>query len=82
MHLCELCNACPYNEYCIVDIFRYQALKAYLRRLIFVVCPEHVIIVAYCLDFRAFLFLFWALRNENSKNKPNEFPAICTVSKL
>ncbi len=32
--------------------FRYQALKAYVRGLIFVVCPEHVIIVAYCLDFR------------------------------
>ncbi len=38
-------------------------MKAYFRGLIFVVCPEHVIIqcsrlVAYCLDFRGLVFCF------------------------
>ncbi len=28
--------------------FRYQTLEAYFCGLIFVVCPVHVIIVAYC----------------------------------
>ncbi len=39
--------------------------------LIFVVCPEHVIIVAYYLDFR---WCFRALRNENKTQW--KFPAI------
>ncbi len=53
--------------------FRYQALKVYFRGIIFVVCPEHVIIVAYCprLLFKCtdswLIFHFGALR---SKNKP------------
>ncbi len=34
----------------VVLNFRYQVLKAYFRGLI-IVCPEHVIIVAYSLDF-------------------------------
>ncbi len=33
------------------------SLKAYFRGLIFVVCPEHIIIVAYCLDFCAEFFV-------------------------
>ncbi len=37
--------------------FHYQALNAYFRGLIFVVCLEHVIIVAYCLDFRGLIFI-------------------------
>ncbi len=42
----------------------YQVLKAYFCALIiFVVCPEDVIIVAYCLDFREFIFRFGTLRN-------------------
>ncbi len=54
--------------------FRYQALKAYFRGLI--VCPEHVIIVAYCLDFRGLIFLFLGL----FVTKHNEyFPLSCTV---
>ncbi len=33
-----------------------MALKAYFRGLIFVVCPELVIIVPYYLDFRGLIF--------------------------
>ncbi len=59
--------------------FRYQVLKAYFRGLIFVVCPEHIIVVAYCprllfkcLDFRGEFFV-WRLFV--TKIKPNEiFP--------
>ncbi len=41
-----------YNNSCIAGSFvglnfRYQALNAYFRGLIFIVYPEHVIIVAY-----------------------------------
>ncbi len=56
----------------VVLNFRYQALKAYFRGLIFVVCPEHVIIVAYYnyLDFRGLIFRFEALHNENNENFP------------
>ncbi len=51
-------------------------IKAYFRGLIFVVCPEHVIIVAYCLqllfqcsDFHGLIFHFGALRNENKTQR-------------
>ncbi len=40
--------------------FRYQAMKAYFRGLIFVLCPEHIIIVA---------FRFGGLRNKNNEIK-------------
>ncbi len=42
---------------------------AYFLGLIFAVCPEHVIIVAYCLDFCGLIFV-WAL--SVTKIKPNE----------
>ncbi len=50
-----------------------QALKAYFRGLIFVyLCPEHVIIVAYLLNFRGLIFVFGL---SITKIKPNEnFP--------
>ncbi len=53
--------------------FHYQSLKAYFCGLIFVVCPEHVIIVAYCLDFRVLIFRFGALYIEN-KTLDKNFP--------
>ncbi len=47
--------------------FRYQALKAYFRGIIFV--PEHFIIVAYYLAFRGLFFRFglsvMKITNEN-----------------
>ncbi len=66
---------------------RYQALKAYFRGLIFVVYPEHVIIVAYyprllfeCTYFRGSIFRFGALSNESNRNNPpRKFPAIQCV---
>ncbi len=33
----------------------------YFRGLVFVLWPEHIIAVAYCIDFRGLIFLFWAL---------------------
>ncbi len=53
------------DTYSIAENFRYQTLKAYFCGLIFVVCPEHVIIVAYCLDFCGLNFRFEYLHNEN-----------------
>ncbi len=48
--------------------FCYQALKAYICGLTFVVYPEHVIIVAYCVDFRRLIVCFGVLRNKNNEN--------------
>ncbi len=45
-------------DYRIAETFRYQALKAYFCGLIFIVCPEHVIVVAYCLVGS---FFIWGL---------------------
>ncbi len=44
-----LTSASTFNTVYIAGNFCYQALKK--RIFIFVVCPEHVIIVAYYLDF-------------------------------
>ncbi len=44
-----------------VKYFRYQA---FIHGLIFVVCPEHIIIVAYYQDFRWLIFRFGALRKK------------------
>ncbi len=38
--------------------FRYEALKAYFRSLIFVVCPEHIITVAYYLRYNSNVWIF------------------------
>ncbi len=65
------------NFHCWVK-FSLSGLKRYV---IFVVCPEHVIIVAYCpwllfecADIRGFIF-FLAFRNENNENKTQrKFP--------
>ncbi len=61
----------------IAEHFRYQAVKEYFRGLICIVCPEHVITVAYCLDFRGLMFRFGAFRMKITKIKPNEnFPLL------
>ncbi len=54
--------------------FRYQALEAYFRGLIFAVGLEHVIIVAYYLDFCGLNFHLGALRNENKTQR--NFPLL------
>ncbi len=47
-----------------------MALKAFFFLvLVSLYAPEHVIIVASCLNFRRLNFLFGAFRNENSENK-------------
>ncbi len=38
--------------------------SVYFHGLIFIVCPEHVIIVACCLDVRELIFRFGALHNK------------------
>ncbi len=61
--------------YCIGEIFVglnfVSGLANVFLCLIFVLRPEHIITVAYCLlllqcpDFRGLIFRFWALCNEN-----------------
>ncbi len=64
------------NNYRTAGNFRWVKYLVIFHGLIFVVCPEHVIIVAYsprllfeCLDLRELIFSFGALRNENKTNE-------------
>ncbi len=59
-------NYSSYRIYIAENFHRVKFFKVYFRGLIFVVCLEHVIIVAYCLDFFWLIFRFRALRNKNN----------------
>ncbi len=54
------------GNFCFVKFSFSQALKAYFRGLIFIVCHEHIIIVAYYLDFRGLIFVLGLRKDKNA----------------
>ncbi len=53
--------------------FRYQALTAYFRDIVFVVCPVSTSFIIVASLLSRLTFRFWALRNKNSENITNFF---------